>query len=353
MKNPGVGFHIPAGYTHPALTQPIPETRHDCCPQGPFAGNALFPGPYIHKSLGILIHCYPTDSNGVIHSTRPWSLLPDPLNSTCLRGPLLATARLFNASANMSQSGFYVLPQIFISGLHFASFVVPYSPTSEELDLYIRNETSQIYISSEMYNEKGREDDSRARKAVLIGYDIEKGIGAFEVVEDSLSDVNTPIASMVRLEEIIEEGEVREVLESIGNQGAVVLMGYHTVNYGDSQAWEQAVSISNETTGKEVLSNIRTPDFGKIFLPNRRSVSCGVLERYDAERKEVLVDASVWKGYSGGSAVVVYNDEAYVIGIVKGGCTDDGYIRISTFPSGLREYIKTLDLSVKSTLIEG
>ena len=91
-----------------------------------------------------------------------------------------STGKMYNHGCGLSQSGFFVTDSIFVSALRFHPWAVPHAPTEDEIELFKRDEEkTELFVSTDMYNEDGQGDDNGASKAVLVAWYREAEIGVF------------------------------------------------------------------------------------------------------------------------------------------------------------------------------
>ncbi|KAF3907789.1 hypothetical protein ABW21_db0203250 [Orbilia brochopaga] len=236
---------------------------------------------------------------------------------------LRATGRIIyitNEGTN-SGSGFWINGGFFITATHFQQWEAE-KPTHDELRSFAR-ETRTIRVSCETaFEAYDRHSDSVEVRLV-------DWILAFEIAVFRPTDASYRPPFSIPWCQVLEDFPKRIDLKHY----FVCAAGY--TGCGPSPLFQQHMATYKkdypDLFEKGVLP--AEPNYDLLFKPGRKTVSFGTVIKHDGDK--FCVNASCWKGYSGGPVIAYQNGkEPFILGIIIGGCWDGFFNEAITFPRG-------------------
>lgn len=152
----------------------------------------------------------------------------------CLIPLVLATGKMFNQADGCHQSGFWVSPRVFLATLRFSNWMsIDHLPTELEVQSYRNEPNSQLYVSTEIANEAGPDDDGGAVKVLLAYFDLQSDVGLFFV-----QDFNINIKHYVEPSTFVELSSLPMILN---RDDWLVAFGYNgEFNPAEIHRWKSA-----------------------------------------------------------------------------------------------------------------
>ncbi|KAK6522963.1 hypothetical protein TWF281_002390 [Arthrobotrys megalospora] len=336
-----------AGFKYP---QPkTSRSRNVKLPDPPLFG--AFGGPTYDSKRGDWSRCFrlaytgqPVVPGGFPHA----AFLQDP----ALRQCFLSSGRLWNRGNEHLESGFWVEQKVFISTLHFRQWKCE-RPSDKELIPYLDNKTLKIYVTDGNIDEDV-DFDPAAPRVYLKAYDISQGLAIFLPVDPSYRAPNS-----IPLDQIMEKEDLNNLPQpltkydvfasGVNGEPPATLTEY-------IKPMLQSIMISDDWR-----EELRTRDFQKMFLPNRRSVTYGravlsperrILDLIPtAKTVEIGTTCPALCGYFG-SFLALYNPTSseetglthsyYVFGMLTGGDALKPYNGGNMIPDGFIDTIRSL-----------
>ncbi|EGX45067.1 hypothetical protein AOL_s00173g168 [Orbilia oligospora ATCC 24927] len=275
----------------------------------PSYGAAAFGGLCPNKEGGWSgCHVVSSRGNTAIPSDNPAAKL---MRGKSVVSSLCAVGRIFDPVTGCSESGFWIQSGFFVTAFHFAKWNTENKPTTEEINNF-RLEARELFVSCETIAGIPKDPDN-------VPVRFEDGIIESDCAVFRPSDPNYRPNSWIPHNRLLDP-EMVEALSLDLSKYFIFAAGYNCGNYEGLDEYMEAYKrgFPNRFEGAGGTLQVE-PDYEQLLHPDRKTVSCGSIKKYDAS-PQILVDCSFWKGYSGGPIFCIFNEERsvpFVIGTSK------------------------------------
>ncbi|KAK6507089.1 hypothetical protein TWF481_005538 [Arthrobotrys musiformis] len=276
--------------------------------------------------------CFRTLPNGCTYLPSLLHAKHTDLQSDLFRNLVLSSGRLVNVQENISQSGFWVEGDFFITTLQFGPWVNGKGQLSQEALGNDRGQMLNLFSVSTSHDATNVTNPDDCHAVYLWKWNLENDLAVFKPVSQ-----NPNIEHTVPLSLLVESDSLTQYFGKIGGKD-IFAVGYDDFLGSSSSTTNSAFEHHN--------SQITLSPSQNQPLSNWRSLSIGSIRQINSTGSELILDCSTRKGFSGGPIATRYEGSFMIIGHMCNtrSSAKDSYGKL--LPSGLRQFLQSRESSV-------